>query len=313
MLGFVVDRFGCPFLVIACLLCGSASALAAESDAEVADRLRETWELQRWEIATAEIQFLSVRRPPKAGLKRSDVLQLLDKAKPPWTEKSVKEFVVALDPTLAGMASPWSILNLYTDGENSREDRDGMGLFKDSHVRTGRHNVRTDSVNNQIDVQSSVGKGPRIHLTSLGDLRFVPTDGFAGSALVVDRRPGGRVVLRSNADEIVADEKTGFVFEFHRSIPKLAYAEDVYQFGPTEFGEADNKVVLPTTRFDAEFRKDQLTSFHLTAILAANVNIEVPGETFVVAGKKGATVVDRREGKSVERLKKSVSDVTKRD
>jgi hypothetical protein len=291
----------------------SATAVGAESDADVAARLRETWERQRWEIATAEIQFLGVRRPPKAGLKRGDVLKLLDKAKPPWTEKSVKEFVVALDPTLAGMAAPWSIKELYFDGQNTREDSDGLGPLRDTHVRTERHDVHTNRINNQIDVRSSEGKWPRIDLTSLADLRFVPTDDFAGRAQVVARKPGGRVVLRTKVDEVVADEKTGFVYEFHRGSPQLPYISDIYQFGPTKFGDADNVFVLPTARFDAEYSKDRLTRFRFTAILAANLNVEVPGETFVVAGNKGATVVDRREGKLVERLEKSVPDVTKRD
>jgi hypothetical protein len=306
-------RCSLPLSLLLIAACFSVAAVGAESDEDVAARLRETWERQRWDIATAEIQFLSVRRPPQAGLKRGDVLKLLDKAKPPWTEKSVKEFVVALDPTLAGMAAPWSIKELYFDGQNSREDSDGLGPLQDTHVRTERHDVHTNRINNQIDVRSTTGKWPRIDLTSLGDLRFVPTDDFAGRALVLARKPGGRVVLRTNFDEVVADEKTGFVYEFHRHIPKLAYAEDFYQFGPTEFGEGDNAVVLPTTRFDADFRNELLTSFRLSAILAANLNVEVPGETFVVAGNKGAVVVDSRDGKSVERLEKSVPDVTKRD
>jgi hypothetical protein len=103
------------------------------------------------------------------------------------------------------------------------------------------------------------------------------------------------VTVEVGAWRVAADPGTGFVRHAAARLESKRVKRDVFQYGSREL---PGKIFVPTVSVHASYDdKEGLSLLSLYHIRQVRVNLEVPGEAFVVGAPGGTNVVDLRKGR----------------
>jgi hypothetical protein len=300
-------------MLASCLIGIGAAAADEPGDAELLKRLCERWDYQRTAVESAVIEYRSVRREAQPKRKPADVVALIGQGEWGTNERALRNLVPKLDVSLQGANELWCACKFTSDGTDARDDMTSVPI-KSSLVHSGAYDLYSRTIGpaggNQTDIYAP--GTCHICMPSVRDFNRIPSERFCRYA-VIDRSdqtvPAGRIKLRAGVEEVVVDEGTGFVFEYHLGTVNDGFYQEAYQFAPAKHGD----IVLPTGIFSGRYRGGKLNGFTIWIIDNATLNQPVAPAAFTVPGKQGDIVVDRTAGLgNAEELDRNVVDILQR-
>lgn len=286
--------------------------------ADIRARISAIWDMQRSSLRSGTFQCRTIRRKVPEGLDitQDEVRALLTHLSQSLTPRTLTELAVTLYPRSDNTEVPWSEQTYTFDGKSATVHESIMGNSgrSQTHTKHKEYEVIQRPVSpGRADQITVLSRGePLQHIPNLSDFVFIPSRTFVKEARIVadaDNQSKGRITLSRKLVRIIADEDSGFVFEFTRGDYGERRYMEMLQFRPMTF---DQGIVLPEIRFIAQYGEKRLMSFDLRVIDQADLNIQVPESVFRIAANEENIVVDQTKSKPrVVRDNPSVVDVTK--
>jgi hypothetical protein len=291
-----------------------AVAIADDAaDRKLLEELSAKWEAQQSEVATAYMRYRLISTGPSGvgDLTSKDVRRFVGSVNLAQRPDDLRLLFQKLHnhayatDVLRRHTHPWSVMEFYTEGSRTREDRHGSGET-DLHVFDGEQEVLTDSANRQADIYR--GRSAYLRRT-LGHFRFVPPS-TGIEALVVKGRSAEGIVLKwrdekSSLEEVVVDGATALVTRMSEPGRELLQRDFVTYSG---------NIVFPSLVVHARYKPSgTLSDLTITLVEEARFNEDLPANTFSVAAAAGTNVFDHRGGPGKDRsfhVAKGASDLT---
>lgn len=292
--------------MLASLIC-AAVLCAAPNDAELIENLKANWESQRSAMtATAHFRarvFLSGDLDPLSGEEVDAVFDSVNLVERP---DDLRKVVAAIWKYKELPPVPWSHLEVWIDGSRLRErEVDRLGAM-DNLVDQGITVVQNDAARQTSILRTSDSRWKH---RNVDDFRFLPSLAFTAR---VASRESGRVHItdpEEPAEELEVDEATGFAYSW-RLYEKGSLTQEILQFGPVSH---PGDMVLPTATVRMRFRDNALSYTEILVVEQAEVNINLPPDTFVAKASKGTLIDDARRPQREEawHAKSDIDDVVK--
>jgi hypothetical protein len=309
----VLKLWALHVLAANCLIFAAVAVADESSDAELLNKLSAQWNEERTAVRSAVIEYRSVLREAQPKRKPADVLALIGQGEWGTNERALRDLIPKLDATLQGANELWCAFKFTSDGTDSRDDMTSNPI-KSSLVHSGAYDINSRTIGpaggNQIDIYAR-GKC-QMHMPSVREFNRIPSEQFCRDA-TFDRAdksvPAGRIKLRAGVEEVVVDETTRFVFEYHLGTVNDRFYKEAYQFAPAKHGD----IVLPTGMFSGRYRGGELDEFTIWIIDNATLNQPIAPGVFTVPGKQRDIVVDRTAGHgNADELDRDVADILQR-
>lgn len=279
--------------ICAALLCAAANA---SDDAELMQTLAANWEGQRAAIATAHFRARAFRSGDMEPLQAEEVaaaFRSVDLAQRPDDLRQLVPLICRHKKFAT--SAPWSAVEILVDGARLRERTiSSPGALDDNVVDRGITVIGMGGARQASILRSG---NSRWRIRALDDFRFIPAPSLDTHVL---GREHGRVRLGDSGDahsEFEVDETTGFAHSWRFYLDGGVVASEILQFGPVSY---PGDVVLPTAIARLSYSNGTLANADVLVIEHAEINTDLPPDTFVAKASKGTLIVDHRDPRNTK-------------
>lgn len=294
--------------MLASLIC-AAVLCAAPNDAELIENLKANWESQRSAIVTAHFRARAFRSGTMEPLSEAELDAAFNSVDLAIRPDDLRKLVpIICKDKVFSTPDPWSAIEVYVDGPRLRERSiNTPGALDDSVVDDGITVISLGGAN-QASILRTSDNTRRIR--NLDDFRFTPAITLGTR---VSSRKSGRVRFVEPGEphsEFDVDEATGFVHSWRFYVKDGAIDQEILQFGPVSY---PGDVLLPTAIAKLRFGGGRLAFADILVVEEAELNVDLPGDAFVVNASQGTVIADERDRqkRDVFRAKRKMDDLVK--
>lgn len=269
-------------------LASDASVIPADQSEPAFTRLLATWEAQRTEVVTADVDYWLYSQIPNGEWTREEFADLISRFDFVANPESLREFVPLIMGRPAFRDPPWGKGRIVVDG---LKKRDRMAPF--DNVQDGEYEYLGDADNLQLLI-FELDRSSR-YIRGIESLRWVPPTYInpRGFDIVTLNNDECRFVNRKDGSQLTVDPTNGMARHW------LSYASpgelmlEVWQQG---FASYDDGILLPQVQIEARYRNNRVTGFHVFIIRKAALNLPIAAEEFQVSANRLLKIFDYRNG-----------------